>query len=245
MIVPGSLLDLEWLRSNEGSQILNCLLHRNGTRLRQFGLLDGPQIPSQLNVEEVTYKVMLAGKTGVGKTSTVAKLTGTDVPLTHNETPGLQTSNLYWPGKIKHLGKTVLFNIHLFDAGEAALKRYDHILPACKDGVDGILFLFSFVDKGSFDEIPQLLTRLTNPDDGVCKIVLGTKFDLHAHSEVTQRDIRDLENNWQIPVLRIRNVQHSQQAETSGGGVGDVTPVLNTLCEHLWHRDVVISGKNL
>ena len=34
------------------------------------------------------YKVMLVGKTGVGKTSTVAKLTGADVPLSHNETPG-------------------------------------------------------------------------------------------------------------------------------------------------------------
>ena len=37
MFEPGSLLDLEWLRSNEGSQILNCLLHRNGTRLKQYG----------------------------------------------------------------------------------------------------------------------------------------------------------------------------------------------------------------
>ena len=42
---------------------------------------------------------------------------------------GLQTSQLYWPGRIGHLAKTVLFNIHLYDAGETALKRYDHILP--------------------------------------------------------------------------------------------------------------------
>lgn len=52
------------------------------------------------------------------------------------------------------------------------------VLQACKDGVDAIMFLFSFVDKGSFDEIPQLITRLTNPDDGVSKIVLGTKYPL-------------------------------------------------------------------
>ncbi|XP_076451466.1 ciliogenesis and planar polarity effector 2-like [Babylonia areolata] len=245
MLVPGSLLDLEWLRSNEGSQLLNCLLHRNGTRFRQFGLLEGPPVPSHMNIEEVSYKVMLVGKTGVGKTSTVAKLTGNDVPLSHNETPGLQTSHVFWPGKIKHLGKTVLFNIQLFDAGETALKRYDHILPACQDGVDAMMFLFSFVDKGSFDEIPQHFTRLTNPGDGISKIILGTKFDLHAHSEVTQRDIRDLESHWQIPVLRIRNVQNSQQAESSGEGLGDVIPVLNTLCEHLWHRDIVLSGRTL
>ena len=73
----------------------------------------------------------------------------------------------------------------------------------------------------------------------------AARFDLHAHSEVTQRDIHELENTWQIPVLRIRNVQNSPQAELSSGGLGDVIPVLNTLCEHLWHRDVVISGKDL
>ena len=50
------------------------------------------------------------------------------------------------------------------------------VLQACKDGVDAIMFLFSFVDKGSFDEIPQLITRLTNDDDGVSRIVLGTKY---------------------------------------------------------------------
>lgn len=243
MLAHGSLLDFDWLRSTEGTQLLTCLLHRDGTRLRQYGLLDHPQLPSHLQLEEVTYKVMVVGKAGVGKTSTVSRLAGSEVPLSHNETPGLQTSTVYWPERIQHLGKNVLFNIQFFDAGETAMKRYDHILPACKDGVDAILFLFSFVDKGSFDEVPQLMTRLTNPDDGICKIVLGTKFDLHAYSEVTQRDIRDLESNWKVPVLRIRNVHNPHQAETSSGVLNDIAPVLNTLCEHLWHRDIVMSGR--
>lgn len=242
MLVHGSLLDFDWLRSSEGTQLLSCLLQRDGIHLRQYGLLERPHLPVHLNVEEVTYKVMVVGKAGVGKTSTVCRLTGSEVPLVHNETPGLQTSTVYWPGRIQHLVKNVLFNIQLFDAGEAGLKRYDHILPSCKDGVDAILFLFSFVDKGSFDEIPQLMTRLTNPDDGISKIVLGTKFDLHAHSEVTQREIRDLENNWKVPVLRIRNLHSPHQAE-SAGAVSDIAPVLNTICEHLWHRDVLMSGK--
>ncbi|KAK7481381.1 hypothetical protein BaRGS_00027337 [Batillaria attramentaria] len=212
MLGHGSLLDFGWLRTNEaGTQLLTCLQQRDGGRLRQYGLLEHPHIPSHMHLEEVTYKVMVVGKAGVGKTSTVARLTGSEVPLTHNETPGLQTSTVYWPGRIQHLGKNVLFNIQLFDAGDAALKRYDHILPACKDRVDAILFLFS--------------------------------FDLHAHSEVTQRDIRDLESNWQVPVLQIRNLHSAHQSETIAGAINDISPVLNTLCEHLWHRDVVMSGK--
>lgn len=50
------------------------------------------------------------------------------------------------------------------------------VSQACKDGADAIMLLFSFVDKGSFDEIPELITRFTNPDHGVCKVVLGTKY---------------------------------------------------------------------
>ena len=48
------------------------------------------------------------------------------------------------------------------------------------DKVDAILFLFSFVDKSSFEEIPQLMTRLTNPDDGICKLVIGTKYPFNV-----------------------------------------------------------------
>jgi flagellar biosynthesis GTPase FlhF len=40
------------------------------------------------HIEEARYKILLSGKTGVGKTCTVAKLTGHDIPKTHTETAG-------------------------------------------------------------------------------------------------------------------------------------------------------------
>lgn len=51
-------------------------------------MLDRPHLPSQIAVQDITYKVMVVGKTGVGKTSTVARLAGTEIPQVHNETPG-------------------------------------------------------------------------------------------------------------------------------------------------------------
>ncbi|PVD35461.1 hypothetical protein C0Q70_02424 [Pomacea canaliculata] len=141
---------------------MSTLLRRDGRRLRQFGLLERPPLPPHLHMEEISYKVLLVGKTGVGKTSTVASLTGGEVPQTYSETPGLQTNVLHWPARIRQVGRTVLFKIHLLDAGETVLKRYDHILPDCQKGLDGIIFLFSYVDKGSFDEIQHLLNRLTS-----------------------------------------------------------------------------------
>lgn len=235
MLVPGSVLDLDWMSSSEGRQILICLQHRSGLKLRQFGLLENPYLPSHLSVDEECYKIFLVGKSGVGKTSTVARLTGAEVPQSHNETPGLQISHLYWPGRIKSSNRTVLFKLLLFDAGETALRRYDHILPACQEKLDAIIFLFSFVDKGSFSEVPDLMTRYLN--DGITKIILGTKLDLIAHSEVTQRDICSLETDWKIPVLRICNIPNAEQAENPVSGLGDIIPLLNTLCEHLSHRN--------
>ncbi|XP_041378274.1 ciliogenesis and planar polarity effector 2-like [Gigantopelta aegis] len=237
MLSPGSLLNFDWFRTEEGREILGCLLYRNGQKRRTFGLLERPTFPPSLTPEDVKYKIFVVGKSGVGKTSTVAKLSGNEIPAVHSETPGIQTSTMFWPAKISQLNKIVLFEIKLWDAGENALRKFDHIQAACTNKVDAILFLFSFVDKSSFEEIPQLMTRLTNPDDGICKLVIGTKFDQHAHSEITQRDIRDFENNWKIPILKIRNVS-DYHPTGSRNELSEIIPLMNIICEHLWHRDV-------
>ena len=41
------------------------------------GLIETPNLPPKVNIEEVSYKIFLLGKSGVGKTSLVSKLVGT------------------------------------------------------------------------------------------------------------------------------------------------------------------------
>ena len=50
------------------------------------GLLERP--PLSPHVEEASYKLFVAGKSGVGKSATVSKLTGNELPKSHFETPG-------------------------------------------------------------------------------------------------------------------------------------------------------------
>ena len=52
------------------------------------GFLERPSLPPNLIPDVVSYKVILRGKAGVGKTSTIAKLVGLQVPTSHSETPG-------------------------------------------------------------------------------------------------------------------------------------------------------------
>ncbi|KAK7004495.1 REM2- and Rab-like small GTPase 1 [Biomphalaria glabrata] len=233
MLKPGYLILHDWIRSHEGVDILRNLSSINGQHLRPYGLLERPMFPSNISLENVHYKIVVVGKSGVGKTSTIAKLSGHPIPSIHSETAGIQVTKMYWPVKIAHLNKVVLMNLELWDTGEIALKKFDHISPACKSGVDGILFLFSFVDKGSWDEIPNLISRLTEPNDKLAKLVIGTKFDQFSHSEVSQRELREFEVRWQIPLKTVSNIVSTESS------INDIVPVLNCLCEHLCHRDVL------
>ncbi|XP_059162092.1 ciliogenesis and planar polarity effector 2-like [Physella acuta] len=235
MFKPSRLLIEDWLQTTEGSEILRSLSSVNGLHLKPYGLLERPAFPSSSSVEDASYKLVVVGKSSVGKTSTIAKLSGHPIPSVHCETAGIQVTRMYWPVKIAHLNKIVLMNLALWDTGELAVKKFDHILPACKSDVDGILFLFSFVDKGSWEEIPHLISRLTDLNDKLAKIVIGTKFDQYAHSEVSQRELREFESRWQMPVLKISN----NPSQESTSGLTDIIPVLNCVCERLWYRDVL------
>ena len=43
--------------------------------------------------------------------------------------------------------KVVLLHLELWDAGDRAVKKYDHILPTCIEYTDGVMFFFSFIDR--------------------------------------------------------------------------------------------------
>ncbi|NWV72259.1 CPLN2 protein, partial [Malurus elegans] len=79
------------------------------------GLLERPALPPALAVPTVTYKLFLAGKSGVGKTALVAWLGGTPVPPAHHETLGIEATPLFWPAKPRASGRPVLFQLHLWD----------------------------------------------------------------------------------------------------------------------------------
>ncbi|XP_033763665.1 ciliogenesis and planar polarity effector 2-like isoform X1 [Pecten maximus] len=235
----GSLLNLDWHKTREGQEVLASVLQRNLTKLKRFGLLERPMVPLHISISEVRYKVFLLGKSGVGKTSTLAKLSGCLIPTVHSETQGIQTTTVFWPGKILQQNKAFMFQIQFWDTGENSTKKYDHIMPACLDKADAIIFLFSFIDKSSFEDIPHQLTRISTPKDNTTKLVMGTKFDQFAHSEITQRDIRDFEHNWKIPILKTRNIPDAENQNS----FNDIAQNLNIICEHLWQRDLNIGGK--
>ena len=96
------------------------------------GLLEHPILPPTL--QTISFKVYLSGKAGTGKSTLVSILNGNltgstlQTPVNHlGETPGLRVTQVFWPANIGE--QILLFKLDLWDSGEAAGKKYGHILP--------------------------------------------------------------------------------------------------------------------
>ncbi|KAK7916534.1 hypothetical protein WMY93_012295 [Mugilogobius chulae] len=245
---PGSIIVADWHLCKDSKEYFTKILHKK--RRKQFGLLESPMMSPIAAVDTVQYKIFLSGKSGVGKTSVVARLAGVNIPSMHYETIGkilsisvslkakilysnlvfclgIETTIVYWPVKIKDSGRVLFFRLQLWDCGENALRRFDHMLPSCKEEVDAVLLLFSFTDLTSFEDLPNQISKWTGPS--LVKVVVGTKFDLFMHCDVAEREVRAFRATWGLPLLRVGG-------EVSDG-LGDVAPLLNCLCENLWHQD--------
>ncbi|XP_066521828.1 ciliogenesis and planar polarity effector 2 isoform X2 [Hoplias malabaricus] len=230
-VVPGSLFVANWHRNPESREYFSKILHKK--KRRKFGLLEAPVMPPNLKADIVRYKVFISGKSGVGKTTLAARLAGHNIPNMHYETTGMETSVVFWPVKMRESGRVLFFHFQLWDCGENAMRRFDHMLPSCKEQVDAILFLFSFTDHSSFEDISNQISRITNPSDRVVRLVVGTKFDLFMHTDVTESEITQFQV-WGVPVFRVGG--------DVSGGFGEIAPLLNTLAENLWHQDCVHSS---
>uniref|UniRef100_A0A3Q4B8R7 Ciliogenesis and planar polarity effector 2 n=1 Tax=Mola mola TaxID=94237 RepID=A0A3Q4B8R7_MOLML len=230
---PGSILVADWHRSKDSKEYFSKILHKK--RRKRFGLLESPVMPPHIAVDTVHYKIFISGKSGVGKTALVAHLAGLDIPNMHYETTGIETTVVYWPVKLRESGKVLFFRLQLWDCGENALRRFGHLFPSCQEQVDAVLFLFSFTDRTSFDDLSNQFTKWTGTSMGRgVKMVVGTKFDLYMHCDVSERDVRHFQEMWSLPVLRMGG-------EVSDG-LGDVASLLDCLAENLWYQDCVAAG---
>ncbi|XP_027002728.1 ciliogenesis and planar polarity effector 2 isoform X1 [Tachysurus fulvidraco] len=226
-VAAGSIMVPDWHRNPESREFFNKILHKK--KRRKFGLLEAPVMSPHLKADIVRYKVFLSGKSGVGKTTLAARLAGLDMPNVHYETSGMETFAVFWPVKLREGGRVLFFHFQLWDCGENAMRRFDHMLTSCKEHVDAILFLFSFTDRGSFEDLSNQMSRITEPSDRLVRVVVGTKFDLFMHTDVTESDIMRFQEVWGMPVFRVGG--------DVSGGLGEITPLLNALAENLWHQD--------
>nr|CAD7442176.1 unnamed protein product [Timema bartmani] len=207
----GNIVSLEWQSSAEGETILQYFYNPQTMGRKIFGVLERPSVPS--SIEEVSYKLFITGKSGVGKSATVARLAGAATKHTNSytETSGIRKSNLYWPVKI--WDKIILFKLQFWDAGDNSIKKYSHILPACREKTDANIFVFSLMDSNSFLDLPQLMSKMTQDGDNPANIVIGTRCNVLNRLEVSSAEMKEFEQKWQVPILKIDNKWSGERNE--------------------------------
>lgn len=109
------------------------------------GILERPSLPT--SIEEVTYKIFMIGRSGVGKTSVVGKLAGTLESNNYTETNGIRKTNVFWPVKI--WDKVVLFKLQFWDTSENSIKKYSHILSVCNKAITFKIIIYTYLIKKS------------------------------------------------------------------------------------------------
>ena len=227
----GNAVDFAWTKTR-GAEDYISTLYLNGQR-KQFGLLEKPSLPPQKIVNFVKYKIFLCGKYGTGKSSTISNLLGnySNVPA---HTPGIQTGLIHWPVRLVSTGQILFFSLTFWDAGDTACKKFEHILPACIEDVDCIMFTFAFNDRQSYNDISQTYANLSsfNMKKEPLRVVLGTKSDQYIHSDISDEELESVREQLQAKVLRIRNVHSSTDASFESN-----SQFLNSLCNLLWLRD--------
>ncbi|KXJ06548.1 REM2- and Rab-like small GTPase 1 [Exaiptasia diaphana] len=144
-----------------------------------------------------------------------------EIPLTHIETPGIQTTVIYWPVKLMSSSRVLMFRFQFWDCGDHAMKKYDHLLPACRSNANAAVFVFSFTDR----------------------------FDQFLHSDITEQELREFEEQWSVPVLKIANKDGPRLSDGRGldgrAGILDVAPFLNTLAELLWQHEQTLASRQV
>nr|XP_009861064.1 LOW QUALITY PROTEIN: ciliogenesis and planar polarity effector 2-like [Ciona intestinalis] len=225
-------IDSNWLNTPSAKDYIASLLHQN--ERRHFGLLERPSLSPSKDIDIIKYKVFLCGKSGGGKTATVANISGCGIPKTVNETGGIETTIIYWPARLLSTGKLVFFCLQFWDVGDHAVKKFDHILPSCVSNVDCIMLIFSLTDRSSFHEIPQLLNQLPATDERPpVHIVVATKKDQFIHSDVSENEMLKFSQLRNIPIFKMRNKTTLKGKEH----IFEISSFMNRLCDLLLQRD--------
>ncbi|XP_050422308.1 ciliogenesis and planar polarity effector 2-like [Adelges cooleyi] len=226
----GSVVKLDWQSTAEGETIMQHFYNPQSNGRKLFGILERPMLP---NVEEVSYKLFFVGKSGAGKTATIARLAGAaKINDEYIETRGIRKTNIYWPAKV--WDRIILFRLQCWDAGDRDLKKFGHILPVCKEEADAIVFVFSFNDPTGLATISTNISTFMNNKSSPAPIVIGTKHcpgDFTA--KVTVSDIEEFENTQKITVLKLNKTVDNFDSKEN-----ELTALtLNVICEQLWIRD--------
>ena len=154
---------------------------------------------------DAEYKMILVGDSNAGKTSLFRKISKNVFNEKMVSTIGIDKTTLEYEINIKENEKEVKKNIQILLFDTAGQERYLSSTKSYYKRANGVILLYSIIDKGSFDNLTKWLNEvnkvLDNKKGKYLIFLIGTKYDIVKDNEdlrqVTVNEASDFcdENN--------------------------------------------------
>ncbi|KAF2078667.1 hypothetical protein CYY_000038 [Polysphondylium violaceum] len=146
--------------------------------------------------EEILYKIILVGESGVGKSSILVRFT--DNTFTPHFAPTLGVDFNVKTIRNKETGQTV--KLQLWDT--AGQERFKSITQTFYRGSHGVIVVYDVTDPKSFDRCKNWVEDINqNTQDGMIIILVGNKSDLTSQKKVSTEQGKALADTLNIKFL--------------------------------------------
>jgi small GTP-binding protein len=130
------------------------------------------------------YKIVLAGQSGVGKSSLIARFCDN---VFHEKTKA--TIGVAFKKKKVNLDNKIDIELNLWDFGGE--ERYRTLFPSYCNGASAAIIVYDTTDKGSLKDIENWIKIIDeNALENVIKVLVGSKIDLKDQRVIQKADAK-------------------------------------------------------
>ncbi len=129
---------------------------------------------------EYNFKIVVCGDPGVGKTSTVLRLTDNAFMRTYVPTLGVSISERLMKLGDKHV------NLILWDI--AGQSKFEVMRRHFYKGTDAVILIFDLTKRKSFESVPKWINDIRRYEQRITGLILGNKEDLLDERKVSSEE---------------------------------------------------------
>lgn len=145
---------------------------------------------------EKTLKVIIVGNGNVGKTSMATRYAKGRYTGNYKKTIGVDFMEK--TVELRDLGETV--NLMLWDT--AGQEEFDTLTSRYYKGAGAVIYVFSTVDRASFDDLPKWQRKVEEECGRICHVLVQNKIDLIDDAAMSRSEVEDMADYLNIRLFR-------------------------------------------
>lgn len=143
-----------------------------------------------------TLKVIVVGNGNVGKTSMTTRYAKGKYTGNYKKTIGVDFMEK--SVELRDLGETV--NLMIWDT--AGQEEFDALTSRYYKGAGAVIYVFSTVDRDSFDDLPKWKRKVEEECGRICQVLVQNKIDLSEDAAMSRAEIEDMADYMNIRLFR-------------------------------------------